>query len=170
MIPIYQNLTVVDKQTICNMFHLPMPTPDVTFEMIIAQEKIHPADLFVRLERSRDLRAMIAAAALRGRVKRCPDDAQLHPKPYPKAPIAKPKDDQEKSRQASPASKPASRTINSTRVLLTVKPNPKREGSAARDRYALYKLGQTEAQLLELGLWRSDFRHDTQHGFITWSD
>jgi hypothetical protein len=111
---------------------------------------------------------MIAAAALRGKVKHCPPDAQLHPKPYPKAPVASPKTASESARQQSKA-KPRT-TASPTRTLLSMKPNPKRPGSAARDRYALYQLGKTEDQLLAIGLWRSDFRHDTQHGFITWSE
>jgi hypothetical protein len=169
MIPIYQNLSVVDQQTICALFKLPLPTPDINLDMIITQEKIQPMDLLLRLERSRDLRAMIAAAALRGRVTKCPDDAQLHPKPYPKAPVKAPKTEVETERQPAVQAKPKHRSANGTRTLLSFQPNPKREGSAARDRYALYKIGLNEAQLLERGLWRSDFRHDTVHGYITWS-
>jgi hypothetical protein len=161
------NLSIADQQSLCYALHLPLPTPDITLDMIIAQEKIQPADIIERLERSRDMRAMIVAAAIRGCVKHCPPDAQLHPKPYPKAPVARPKDAQEAHRQQP---KPQVRIVNKTKVLLTMVPNPKRAGSAARDRYTKYKLGLTEAQLLERGLWRSDFRHDTAHGFITWSD
>ena len=166
MTPVYDKLSIADQRSICYALKLPLPTPDITLDMIIAQEKIQPADILVRLERSRDMRAMIAAAVIRGKLKACPPDAQLHPKPYPKAPVARPKGELEANRKTE--AKP--KAHNRTRVLLTVKPNPKRPGSAARDRYSLYKLGLTEAQLLELGLWRSDFRHDTQHQFITWSE
>lgn len=164
----FHHLCVSDQQTICKTLKLPLPTPDVSLDIILAQEKITPADVLVRLERSRDLKAMIAAAAIRGNVTHCPPDMRLSPKPYPKAPVASPKTTAEKVRQ--PTAKPIPTTTNRTHVLLAVKPNPKRPGTAARDRYNLYKIGLTESQLLERGLWRSDFRHDTQRKFITWSD
>lgn len=165
--PILRNLSTVDQHAICRTLHLPYPTAERSLEIILAQEKISPADVLVRLERSRDLRAMIAAAALRGRVQTCPADPRLSPKPYPKAPVKAPRDSTETTRIAP---KPKAATApNPARTLASVVPNPKRPGSAARDRYALYQLGLTEAQLLERGLWRSDFRHDTQHGYITWS-
>jgi hypothetical protein len=165
-VPYFYKLAPVDQHTICNVLHIPTPTPDVTLDMILTQEKIHPSDVLVRLERCRDLRAMMAAAALRGRVQTLPADPRLSPKPYPKAPVRTPKTAAEQTRTAEPA--PRSRP-NSTRVLVSFQPNPKRPGSEARDRYNRYKIGLTEVQLLERGLWRSDFRHDTQRGFITWS-
>ncbi len=166
MIP-FNALCRNDQQTICHLLHLPLPTPDVTLDMIIAQEKIQPATILVRLERSRQLSAMIAAAALRGQVTKCPNDMQLTPKPYPKAPVRAPKGEAETSRVAA---KPAVKAMSATRTLVSFVANPKRPGTAARERYAKYKVGCTEAQLLELGLWRSDFRHDTSHGFIVWSE
>jgi len=163
----FRTLSSTDQQVICRTLHLPLPTPDINLDMIIAQEKIQPADILVRLERSRNLSAMIAAAAIRGGIKLCPADPRLNPKPYPKAPVATPKTTAEEQRKAA-APKP---TVagGTDRTLLSCVPNPKRQGSAARDRYAKYQVGKTESQLIELGLWRSDFRHDTQHKFITWA-
>jgi len=164
----FSTLSRNDQQAICNILHLPLPTPNINLDMIIAQEKIQPADILVRLERSRNLNAMIAAAAIRGGVKHCPADPRLNPKPYPKAPVATPKTTAEETRKAAPVKAAISGGTN--RTLLSFAPNPKRIGSAARDRYAKYQIGKTENELLELGLWRSDFRHDTQHKFVTWAD
>jgi len=165
----YAHLTINDQRAICKTLRIPYPTAETPLPILLAQEKIQPADVLVRLERSRDLSAMIAAAALRGKVTVCPKSAQLNPKPYPKAPVASPKTEDEGTRLAvKPIAKQA-HTANATRVLATVQPNPKRPGSASRDRYALYQVGMTEAQLLERGVRRDDFRHDTQRGYITWA-
>jgi hypothetical protein len=163
-----RNLTAADQQTICRELHLPLPTPDVSLDVIIAQEKITPADIITRLERSRDLKAMIACAALRGRVQKCPPDAQLTPKPWPKAPVARPKSAAEATR-ATPKATPKVRVASSTHTLVRVAPNPKRPGSAARDRYALYQTGLTEAELLAKGVTASDLRWDLSRGYIAWS-
>jgi hypothetical protein len=165
------SLKAIDQQTICRALKLPLPTPDITLDMIIAQEKIHPDTILTRLEQCTDIRALIAAAALRGTVKLCPDDAQLHPKPYPKAPVKTPKAEAEAARQVSPAvATRRTRGTTGNRRLAGFVPNPKREGSDSRDRYALYVIGLTEGQLLDRGLWRADFRHDTAKGYITWTD
>jgi len=163
----YSDLAAADQQAICRTLKLPLPTPDVTLDIIIFQEKLNPADILTRLERSRSLSAQIAAHVLRGRMVQCPPDKRLRPKPYPKAPVARPKTAREAKR--TPAPQPSTHR-NPTRTLVAFVPNPKRPGSAARDRFALYQLGKTETELLALGLWRADLRHDTQHGFITWSD
>lgn len=168
MMTTFRTLSPIDQQAICRTLHLPLPTPDVNLDMIIAQEKIQPADVLARLERARTMSAMIAAAAVRGNVTKCPADPRLNPKPYPKAPVGTPKTTAEQERKAVPAK--VAVTGGTNRTLLSFVPNPKRPGSAARDRYAKYQVGLTETQLLELGLWRSDFRHDTQHKYVVWQD
>jgi hypothetical protein len=52
-------------------------------------------------------------------------------------------------------------------ITLLAETNPKREGSASRERFAHYKTGQTVAEALELGLTHGDFNHDVTHGFIS---
>lgn len=52
-------------------------------------------------------------------------------------------------------------------ITLLAETNPKREGSASRDRFAHYKSGQTVAEALALGLTHGDFNHDVAHGFIS---
>lgn len=164
---LYSDLPVVDQQAICRTLRLPIPTPDVSLDVIIFQEKLTPCDVLTRLERSRHLNAQIAAAALRGTVTLCPPDKRLHPDPYPKAPVARPRTPREAKRQL-PQPSPTLKATQPRRLASFVD-NPKRPGSAARDRYALYQIGKTEAELLALGLWRADLRHDTAHNFITWS-
>lgn len=44
--------------------------------------------------------------------------------------------------------------------------NPKKVGSAARERFALYKTGMTVGQFLAAGGSRADIRWDSSHGFI----
>ena len=163
-------LAAIDQQTICRALRLPLPTPDVTLDMILAQEKIHPDAMMTSLAQCKDIRAQVALAAMRGLVTKCPDDAQLHPKPYPKAPVKAPQAAAEAERQVSPAV--AARRVRGTtgnRRLASFVPNPKREGSDSRDRYTKYVIGLTETQLLDRGLWRADFRHDTAKGYITWT-
>lgn len=166
---LFSALRINDQQAICNALHLPLPTPDIDLDTIIAQEKMHPAEILARLDRIRTTGAMVAAAVLRGRITKCPDDMQLRPQPYPKAPVRDPKTAAEMTRQRI-AARSAPVGPNPNRTLVSFVPNPKREGSEARDRYAHYEIGLNEAQLLAKGLRRSDFRHDTQHGFIIWSE
>jgi hypothetical protein len=112
-----------------------------------------------RLEASRDLQAMIATACLKGLVTKCQPDAQFNPTPYPKTanpPVT--------AKRAAPVSKAA----KATRVLVSVLPNPKKPGSAAHERYALYEAGLTEAELLAKGLRRTDFRWDDKRHHLTW--
>jgi hypothetical protein len=146
-----------DQQTICRTLHLPLPTPDVPLTTIITQAKMCEADVLARLEQSRDLRAHITAHAMRGRIVRCPADPQLHPKPWPK-PSAK-------SAVETPT---RARAATATRTLVSYIPNPKKAGSAARARYALYENGLTETELLARGLQRADLRWDTEHKHLTW--
>src|SRR5262245_28625988 len=84
-------LAVHDIQAICRCLKLPLPTPDVSLSMIVSQANLTPTDVLNRLERSSDLSAKIAAAVLRGTVTVLPGDTRLTPKPYPKAPVKKPR-------------------------------------------------------------------------------
>jgi hypothetical protein len=124
----------------------------------LVQEKLTPQTALQRLEQSRDMRALIAAACLKGLVTKCQPDAQLNPKPYPK--IA----------TTPPVKRPlaATKAAKATRVLVSVLPNPKKPGSNAHARYALYEPGLTEAELLAKGLRRTDFRWDDKRHHLTW--
>lgn len=52
-------------------------------------------------------------------------------------------------------------------IRVTVDKNPKREGSEAHDRFALYRDGMTLAEYVAAGGRRSDLAYDTKHGFVT---
>lgn len=45
--------------------------------------------------------------------------------------------------------------------------NPKREGSASFDRFALYKTGMKVSKFLEIGGRSADIRYDVEHGLIS---
>lgn len=114
------------------------------------------AEVLARLDLSPDVPVMIATAVLRGRVTRCPPDMRLTPKPWPKLPTA--------------ASLPVKKgRVSGDAVLAALVPNPKKPGSAARDRYALYAIGLTKAELRKRGVTLEDFRDDAEKGFITWA-
>lgn len=52
-------------------------------------------------------------------------------------------------------------------IHLKVEGNPKREGTASYERFALYREeGMTVQQALDAGVTRADLRHDTLKGFI----
>jgi hypothetical protein len=51
-------------------------------------------------------------------------------------------------------------------ITLLAKENPKRPGSEARDRFALYKSGMTVAQFQAKGGKAVDIAWDLKHGFI----
>ena len=114
------------------------------------------AEVLARLDLSPDVPVMIATAVLRGRVTRCPPDMRLTPKPWPKLPTA-----------ALPAKK--GRVSGDAVLASLVLPNPKKPGSAARDRYALYAIGLTKRELRARGLTMDDFFDDCAKGFIAWA-
>ena len=97
---------------------------------------------------------------LKGVLTKCPDSAQLKPKPYPKPQPPKPA-------QPSPRS-PVARAAKAARVLVSHVPNPKQKGSKAYGRYALYQDGLTEAELLARGITREDLRWDGARQHLTW--
>jgi hypothetical protein len=153
----FAGLCMLDQQAVCKTLRLPLPTPDVSLDVILLQQKITPMDALSRLERAHDLRSKIAVACLKGVVKKCPASAQFNPKPYPKL-------------AATPAkAQRPTREQNATRVLLSFIPNPKKPGSASYDRYMFYEVGLTEAQLLAKGLRRDDLRWDTARSHLTWA-
>jgi hypothetical protein len=58
-------------------------------------------------------------------------------------------------------------TFSKTAVISAVKANPKKPGSAAHQRYNLYKVGMTVDEALKAGLRSEDIRWDSGRGFIT---
>lgn len=68
-----------------------------------------------------------------------------------------------------PPGRPHPRTtpaLRDHRVLSQVLPNPKRPGSAAHARYAIYRVGMTVDEALAAGVTRADVRWDAKMGFI----
>ena len=104
------------------------------------------------------LNSLIADYCLHNPITYCPQDPQLNPKPWPPCP----------AKMATPT--PKKRTKHDYGPLLSHIPNPKQKGSAARDRYALYRDGLTWPQLLALGLRPDDLRWDTAHAHLTWTN
>jgi hypothetical protein len=51
-------------------------------------------------------------------------------------------------------------------ITLKVKANPKKAGSAAHERFGLYRNGMTVGRAIEAGVWAADVRWDSEHGFI----
>lgn len=63
------------------------------------------------------------------------------------------------------------RDTNRSRTITLLKPeNPKRPGTKAHDRYALYKDGMTVGAFLDAGGTSGDLAHDQAHGFIKLSN
>lgn len=52
------------------------------------------------------------------------------------------------------------------RRIVWVGPNPKKQGSASYDRFALYREGMTVQEFLEAGGTTGDVKWDTERGFI----
>ena len=55
----------------------------------------------------------------------------------------------------------------SQKITVLVKENPKRKGTNAFDKFALYKKGMTVAQYVELGGSPTDVRYDVDREFIS---
>lgn len=103
-------------------------------------------------------------AAKKGAAKPAPKKVES-PKAGKAAPtkVAAPK--QEKTpREPKTAAGPDNREIT-----LLSKENPKREGSASFDRYALYKNGMKVDQFIEAGGTYADIKYDEKKGFISLS-
>jgi hypothetical protein len=61
---------------------------------------------------------------------------------------------------------PAKLISSDHRIRLVVAENPKRVGSASRDRFALYRTGMTVAEATSAGVLPADIRWDLAHQFI----
>lgn len=59
-----------------------------------------------------------------------------------------------------------SRVNGDAKITVLVKENPKREGSGAHERFALYKTGMTVAKALEAGVTAADIAYDSKHEYI----
>lgn len=165
-----EHLAPADTEALCRYLALPTPTPDVPLAALLAESGRTLADVWRSLEGTRDVRLMIAAAALRGGVVRLPPDPQLRPAPHRRAPVKAPRTEAERARGGAPKAPPsAPTTVPPDHVLVAIVPNPKKPGSASRDRYARYALGQTQRDAIVAGLTREDLRWDTERGFLTWA-
>jgi hypothetical protein len=60
----------------------------------------------------------------------------------------------------------AGKFASDAKIKLLVKENPKKAGSKARTRFALYKDGMTVGQFLSAGGLRIDLEWDAKHAFI----
>lgn len=160
-----KNLTPADINAICAALSVPLPTPDVPLDECLRTKGMTPNDVWAAFQNTTDIRLMIACHAMRT-VTRLPADPRLNPKPYAPAPVAKPKTPEEAKRAPAPITP---EPITGTRVLSMVGPNPKKKGSASYDRFALYAVGDTEADLLAKGLRSADFRWDTERKYIAWT-
>jgi len=88
----------------------------------------------------------------------------------PAAPVAKAKRTKKaKATEAAPAAKKArgpKAQFADEQVITVLVENPKRVGSDAHKRYALYVTGMTVREALTAGLTRADFKWDTDRGHI----
>lgn len=76
-----------------------------------------------------------------------------------------------KDAKTAPAKKPAKKekseaASDDRKITLVSKENPKREGSAAHDRFELYRKAKTVQQFYDAGGTSADVRYDAKHGFI----
>lgn len=53
-----------------------------------------------------------------------------------------------------------------SKIVRSVKDNPKRPGSEAHVRYAHWAVGETVAECIRRGLTMGDAKYDTSHGFV----
>lgn len=52
-------------------------------------------------------------------------------------------------------------------ITFVADPNPKRNNTLARERYALYRVGMTVAEYIAAGGRSGDVNHDVAEGYIT---
>lgn len=60
----------------------------------------------------------------------------------------------------------AAKRRGDVRKVVAMRANPKKPGTMAHARYALYRVGATVDELLAQGLLREDIRYDTKHGYV----
>ena len=89
--------------------------------------------------------------------------APVKGKPEAKAPVKAAKEPAEK---AAPMGSRALKSFSGKKIQLVEKTNPKREGSAAHGKYALYKDGMTTEKFLEAGGTAADLAYDSKKGYI----
>lgn len=70
------------------------------------------------------------------------------------------------TRAAEPRAGPRRSAPSDPRVVVSVAHNPKREGSACRARYDLWRVGATIDDYLAAGGTREDVRWDLRQGFV----
>ena len=58
------------------------------------------------------------------------------------------------------------KAVDNRKIKLLVKENPKREGTAAYDKFALYKTSKTVAEFIEAGGSLSAIKYDSEKQFI----
>lgn len=66
----------------------------------------------------------------------------------------------------TPKKEAANESVDKRKIKLLTKENPKREGSAAYERFELYKSNKTVADFIEAGGSTADLRHDEKAGHI----
>jgi hypothetical protein len=179
-----EDLTDRERQSICGALGIsPAPAPPSLFEDHLFLCGYTPEATWAALAKTTDVRVMIAAAALRGRVTRLPPDPRLNPLPLPRS-----------DSQPGPATDPASKTgtraapghprpltgaknakngkpahLNSAATVTYVALNPKKPGSSSHTRYSHYAPGRSVAELLAAGLTRADIAWDVSRGFVTFA-
>jgi hypothetical protein len=165
------SLTHIDIQVLCAALNVPTPTPDVTLDTCLRTKGLTPEAAFHALRNSTDVKVMIAAAALRGKVTRLAPDPRLNPRPLPPLKPAQTAGD-----GATPPVKRTGRTrvpltdatdaYDALRVSYVASPNPKKPDSLRYARYELYQVGLTVAELKAKGLRARDVEGDVERGFV----
>jgi hypothetical protein len=137
---------------------LPLPPlpPDVDGPELFERCRgtIHQADVVLSMARRDDLLALSTLEKLVGHpiVRRLP--------PPPASPI--------RPRLGRPRSLvTGSKQRQDRREVSAISANPKRPGTKAHERFALYEVGKTVRQLLEAGLTVADIKWDTDRGYVS---
>jgi hypothetical protein len=179
-----EDLTDRERQSICGALGIsPAPAPPSLFEDHLFLCGYTPEATWAALAKTTDVRVMIAAAALRGRVTRLPPDPRLNPLPLPTSVVqpgphtaadaksrgqAAPRlNGRQRSDFRTPNGKPLHTQLTS--VLTYAAPNPKKPGSGTWQRYQNYVPGRTVAELLAAGITRGDIAWDVSRGFVTFA-
>lgn len=184
----YDNLTAADTTALCERFGIPTPTPDVPFADCAGQKGYDPKTLYFSLQNTTDPRLMIAAAVIRGTVRRLPDDARLAPQPHRASGPARPDlfagvptyaraTEGQTAAPRTPAPRaPATRPVTPRpataanpemqRKIIDLAPNPAKPGSNRAMRYELYKVGMTLAEARAAGVKQTDIERHVAQGLV----